>query len=389
MPILNSLGGASSRSFGGVGGGGIPAPENTVAPVVSGSETQGSTLSVTTGTWENADSFAYQWVNNTDGDISGATSSTYVLQSSDLGDTIKCRVTATGPGGETSADSNTTGTIGAAPGSQLYTTGGTYTWPVPSGVTSFSVVMIGGGAGAGGFGQAFGGGGAALVHVNDFPSSPGQSYAVTVGGGGIGGSNEQRGNDGGSSSLIGNTPGLLYAKANGGRVQASSSGTVNTVGFFQPVSNGTINNSLSGANPFAGGSGAAGYSGSGGQGGRPGQNANPGLGGGGGGAHGSTSVYGGGGGGTGIYGQGTSGNASNSGGQGGGGGSGGNAGAPGPSINAGIEGGTGGQYGGTAGPAQDRSGDTGGQGGGGAVRIVWPGANRQYPSTFVGLGDVP
>ena len=43
-----------------------PPPVNTVAPVASGSNTSGSTVTVTTGTWTNSPtSYGYQWLANT------------------------------------------------------------------------------------------------------------------------------------------------------------------------------------------------------------------------------------------------------------------------------------------------------------------------------------
>lgn len=92
-----------------------PEPVNSVAPAVSGTETEGETLSVTTGTWgldspfssgtNGTITYAYQWTRSDDGsgtseaDISGATSSTYELQSADVGKYIRCRVRASNTGG--------------------------------------------------------------------------------------------------------------------------------------------------------------------------------------------------------------------------------------------------------------------------------------------------
>lgn len=96
-----------------------PEPINTVAPVVSGTETEGETLSCTTGTWALGGPFSggtngtitytYQWTRSDDGsgtgeaNISGATSSTYTLQSTDIGKYIRCRVRASNDGGYDSA----------------------------------------------------------------------------------------------------------------------------------------------------------------------------------------------------------------------------------------------------------------------------------------------
>lgn len=63
MPIISKIGGASLGSFGFAGG--IGAPVNTVAPVVSGTALTGQTLSVTNGTWVNTPtSYSYQWQRN-------------------------------------------------------------------------------------------------------------------------------------------------------------------------------------------------------------------------------------------------------------------------------------------------------------------------------------
>lgn len=92
------------------------APVNTVAPAVTGTATFGSTLTTTNGTWTGSPppTFTYQWQRVTT-NISGATSSTYVLVAADVGNTIRCVVTATNsiaPSGVT-ANSNSTATIAA------------------------------------------------------------------------------------------------------------------------------------------------------------------------------------------------------------------------------------------------------------------------------------
>ena len=62
-------------------------------------------------------------------------------------------------------------------GQQEYTTAGTYTWVCPAGVTSVSVVCIGGG----GTGGAYGGSGGSLAYKNNITVSPGTSYTIIVG----------------------------------------------------------------------------------------------------------------------------------------------------------------------------------------------------------------
>ena len=58
-----------------------------------------------------------------------------------------------------------------------------YTWKCPEGVTSVSVLIIGGG-GAGGLNYGAGGGGGALAYGNNIPVVAGQTYYVGVGLGG-------------------------------------------------------------------------------------------------------------------------------------------------------------------------------------------------------------
>ena len=61
-------------------------PSNTVAPVISGTQEVGQTLSATNGTWTGAETitFTYQWKKN-GSNIGGATSQTYLLVAGDLG----------------------------------------------------------------------------------------------------------------------------------------------------------------------------------------------------------------------------------------------------------------------------------------------------------------
>lgn len=92
--------------FGAGGGGSVPV--NTVAPVVTGTAETGQTVSCSTGTWSNTPTnYAYQW-KRAGSNISGATSSTYVLQVADEGVAVKCTVTASNANGDgTPVDSNT------------------------------------------------------------------------------------------------------------------------------------------------------------------------------------------------------------------------------------------------------------------------------------------
>jgi len=102
---------ANSNSTASVAG---TAPVNTVAPAVTGTASFGFTLTTTNGTWTGAPTptFTYQWQRVTT-NISGATSSTYVLVAADVGNTIRCVVTATNAVSAVSANSNSTASVAA------------------------------------------------------------------------------------------------------------------------------------------------------------------------------------------------------------------------------------------------------------------------------------
>lgn len=88
-------------------GGGVP-PINTVAPAISGTVQEGQTLTCSTGTWTGnpTPTYTYQWKRN-GSNIGSETNSTYLLVSADIGQSIKCTVTATNGVGSANADSNT------------------------------------------------------------------------------------------------------------------------------------------------------------------------------------------------------------------------------------------------------------------------------------------
>ncbi len=101
---------------------GTSAPVNTVAPAVTGNLWVNQLLSCTTGTWTGdvSSGYTYQWKDGS-GNISGATSSTYRIQSGEATKAIHCTVTATGTGGATTQDSNTTATVSPNRGHVGYT----------------------------------------------------------------------------------------------------------------------------------------------------------------------------------------------------------------------------------------------------------------------------
>ena len=230
-----------------------------------------------------------------------------------------------------------------------YAIPGTYSWVCPVGVTSVSVVCVGGG---------------------------GSSYTS--------------GNQNGGFSRV--TFGATVVQANGG-----TAGTGSSNGVGGAASGGDAN--FSGGNAYGGAGGAAGYAGNGGNGNVAGT--------GGSGGGGNSNSLGGGGGGVGLFGQGASG-ATTSTTVGGGGGSGGQTGQYGFAGSFGGGGGNGGGGNGgggglayknnisvtpgtsytvivgIGGRTTQANGAMNSKGGDGAVRIIWPGTTRTFPSTDVG-----
>lgn len=297
------------------------------------------------------------------------------------------RVRATNSLGTSAFSSASNSVVPVASGQQQYTTSGTYSWVAPAGVTSVSVVVVGGGGGGAiGDGSSYGSGGAggALAYGNNISVTPGASYSLVVGAGGAsrtGG--RQDGISGSASNFINSC--TLFANGGGGGIYADTSS--GGVGGGATRSGGGSGGNGGRGYWTAGGGGAGGYSGNGGAarntatcGSAPNGIAGSGGGGGGGGGGGSSAA---GGGGVGLLGQGPNG----SGGigssclTGGGGGSGGSNGGNGSGF-CGQPGGAGGLYGGGGGGVATSG--TSGAGGGGAVRIIWPGNTRQFPSTCTG-----
>ncbi len=272
-----------------------------------------------------------------------------------------------------------------------YPTSGTYSWVVPAGVTRISAVLVGGGGG-GSQGGTYngGGGGGGLRYINDLTVTPGETITVVVGAGGVSTANNVQ-TPGGYSRL--SRGANVLVQAGGGGAAAAAAVTGGAGGTGTAIGSGPFGGTIGGytggaggtgsSNYGAGGGGASGYSGNGGVGGNGVNNGNgsAGAGGGAGGGGGGT-VYAGDGGGVGLLGGGSSGSGGvyNSGAAGGGSG-GANGGV------AGVSGNIGGAYGGAGGGVDGSfvSGDA--NGAGGAVRIIWPGSIRQFPST--NTVDVP
>lgn len=331
-------------------------------------------------------------------------------------------------------------------GQQDFITPGTYTFVVPIGITSISMLTIGGGAGgpatvrfAPGGSTPFpaaasasnmkSGGGGALAYINTVSVTPGESLTIVVGSGGSGGdyptdygNGPQFGGNGGESYVARGATKLVHAGGGSGSGNGNG-GTVLVGTGGAGGAGGTPDNS----SPYrgAGGGGVGGYSGAGGAGGNAGSAGSAGSGGAGGGGAGglnasSTNAFrkydmygaGAGAGGVGILGSGSNGAGGALGNSGevganldgiipAGGGGAGSSGVNGSNAgnSATLSGGSGGSYGGGGGGSGTRlftlfsTGITqygwflGGSGQSGAVRLIWStnsAYTRSYPSTNTG-----
>ena len=293
-------------------------------------------------------------------------SSPIVVSGLTAGTAYTFRVVATnafGPSYPSAASNSVTPPISS---SQSYTSSGQYTWVAPAGVTSVSVVAIGrGGNGT----SSKGGAGGGLGYKNNITVVPGNSYSVGVG----------------YSSCGSFFCSIALVR---GR-NATTCGGCGVGGTF--VGDGGGNG---GSTSHYGGGGAGGYSGNGGAGnascGSVNGSAGSGGGGGGGGRYLGVKRVGGGGGGVGILGSGSNGTGGTGGSgcgtftaAGGGGGSSGTAGGAAVANGCSNISGAGGNYGGGAGGAQGCS-ATISCSNSGAVRIIWPGNTRSFPSTCAG-----
>ena len=279
--------------------------------------------------------------------------------------------------GSYSGNSNSI-TTSAAPSSQSYTTPGCYSWVAPAGVTSVSVVAVGAGGGYRGIGNYITGGGGGLGYRNNITVVPGNSYAVSV--------------TGPQSCKVCSYQ-SVYSYFIGSGTVGGQQGRTRQGSAAAGSHNGNGGGNGGNSHGNGGGGGAGGYSGDGGGGSAfvccggctAGTYAGNGAGGGGGGgSYAQGYGAGGGGGGVGLFGQGANGAGGSSSCAarfcGGGGGSGGGSGS---AATTAPTGGCGGSYGGGGGSGSS-PGAGPGYGANGAVRIVWPGTTRQFPSTCVG-----
>jgi hypothetical protein len=110
LGLMSGVGSAASQA----------APVNTALPTISGTPTEGQTLTGSNGTWSNAPtSYAYQWLRcksngKSCASVANGTQSTYTLVGADAGHTMRVRVTATNADGSASAESAQTATVAKA-----------------------------------------------------------------------------------------------------------------------------------------------------------------------------------------------------------------------------------------------------------------------------------
>jgi hypothetical protein len=114
------------------------APTNTTPPAISGTARDGDTLTASQGTWTGDDpmTFTYQWqrcdVNGANcADLAGSTLPAYAVQTSDVGNRLRVRVTATNATGPTTANSQPTAAVTPPEGATLLSNG-RYSIPVTS-----------------------------------------------------------------------------------------------------------------------------------------------------------------------------------------------------------------------------------------------------------------
>jgi hypothetical protein len=338
----------------------------TVNPTITYISSTGNSITLTVKNNDNTTATIYYEENDNTPDANsivlnaGQTSSNLTISNLNAGTSYTIYAQAQANGKDLSSVVSFVNSTTALPGQQLFTSSGTFV--APAGVTSVSVVCVGGGSGGyndSGFGTSRGGYGGSLAWKNNITVVPGQSYSVTVGAGG-----SSMYASGGASSFMG--------------VSTGSAGYGFTGTFSGQDGGGFGGSSLPSSGERAvesmGGGGAGGYTGSGGNGAYGTSNGNSGTGGGGGGggngwATFQTTISSGMGGGVGLLGQGTNGSGgSTSSGSGSGGGSG--------SQFSGS-----GSFGGGARARNNTTSPFSGQSGG--VRIIW-GAGRSFPSTNTG-----
>jgi hypothetical protein len=96
------------------------APKNTAPPTVTGTPRAGQPLTATSGSWTGSPTYTYQWlrcdfdVTTSCTDVVGATTTTYVVKTTDIGYRIRVRVTAKNAKGTATATSAPTAVVAPA-----------------------------------------------------------------------------------------------------------------------------------------------------------------------------------------------------------------------------------------------------------------------------------
>jgi hypothetical protein len=129
----------------------ITPPSSTSPPTISGTPQQGQTLNASTGSWTGTTPLTYtsQWqrCDSSGGSctpVAGATATSYLLASADVGSTMRVSVTATNSVGSVAASSAATPVITVLSGSsssatvdgRWYSTTSTFNTPIPAGTLS-------------------------------------------------------------------------------------------------------------------------------------------------------------------------------------------------------------------------------------------------------------
>lgn len=119
------------------------APVNTVAPAITGTNSVGSVLTCSQGTWTYLGdiTYAYQWRRG-GSPIGGATASTYTLVTADEGNTVDCVVTATTSAGSTPQASSNSYAVPLPYLLDSYATNTAYAWSVARQLKNTATVAI-------------------------------------------------------------------------------------------------------------------------------------------------------------------------------------------------------------------------------------------------------
>jgi hypothetical protein len=119
------------------------------------------------------------------------------------------------------------------------------TWTVPAGITQAFVIVAGGGGGGGATSTTSGGGGTGgTVWMGQIPVTPGDTFAVTIGAGGIGAINNNafnygdQGQRGSGTTFAGSSIVIAAAGGDGGQGNTTAA-TTNINGLYASASGGT------------------------------------------------------------------------------------------------------------------------------------------------------